>query len=282
MTRPNRSPRTAPLPDTAAGRSSQHISSIAHLFFSEDEAESTGPVTGTESRRFLVVGSGKSSLAPNLAAGLVREFLAAGEKVNPGQRSGRDATLRQVFLGEPSLVHFSAFSHLPEENFRPPRPEETVPWADHSGYLSMARVFAGNVPGEDFTVGRGQSRFFVRHMDLPRERQLSAFEAQQAAGQEADVTRDATHALVWCLTEKDGPSLQDASRLGRLLRVARPANLHVVQEQPGGREGEERRWKVERLVRFVAGDVPVFWHGLGRGRQERLALQRELALQLDA
>jgi len=282
MTRSSRSPRTVPLPDAAAGRSPQHISSIAHLFFSEDGVETSGLTPDEQCRRFLVVGSGKSSLAPNLAAGLVRAFLAAGDKVEAEPRSGRDTTLRQVFLGEPSLVHFSAFNHLPQENCRLPRPEETVPWTDHSGFASTARVFAGIVPGEDFTAGRGQSRFYVRHMDLPRERQLGALEAQQASGQETDVTRDATQGLIWCLTEEDGPSLLETSRLGRLLRVARPASLHVVQVQREGREKEEHRRRAERLVRFVAGEVPVAWHGLGPDREERLSLQRELARRLGA
>ena len=277
MTRSERFKRDVPSVDLAGGRSAQHISSIAHLFFSEEETTSEGSAPEPPGCRLLVIGSGKASLAPNLAAGLARQILAGGQAVPGNPRAGRDTSLRQVFLGEISPVHFSAFNHLSDDCLRPPRPEESVPWSHQPGVPGVARVFNGEVPREDFTAGRELGRYFLRHMDLPRERELLSLEARRSVGAMPEVARDGTRALIWCLTADEGPSLEATSRLGRLLRLTQSAELHVVMARQKGRAGQVRRERAERLVRFVAAEVPVAWYELGPDRSERLALHAELA-----
>lgn len=281
MTRQARTIARSYGPGVGETRSPQHISSIAHLFFSEEATGSqTHPLNG-DRRHFLLVGSGRSTLAPNLAAGLAGQFLAQSGRLEEGSHSGKDVSLRQVFLGEPSAVRYSAFSHLQEDHYRPPRAEETVPWRGLGTDRTVSRVFDRTVPSEDFSAGWDHGRFFLRHMDLPGDQELSGLEALAHTGQGSYLKEDARHGLVLCLAEDETFNLKLATRLGRLLRLVEPPILHMVaacqEDHPADRDGGAAP---SRAVRWVAGSLPVMWHALGPGRDQRQDLHASLARSL--
>ncbi len=278
----------------ADARPSQHISSIAHLFFdnTNEVKDSSGKAV---ERRFLMVGTGLDTCAPYTAAGLGHHLLDQSTKIQDRGETASALPIRQVFLGEPSPVCFSALSHLKENTYRPPLSDEKVPWQQYkTGPESVLRLFPGIVPSEDFSGGLVEGIFYLRHLDLPREAELSAFETSQLASQNSELNNDGVDSLLWCVRSGVANSLSLTSRLGRLLPVVRPREIHVLVFGGGG-HGKNKTLhgksntsdaavlrKCQRLVEYVAGDTPVYSRFMAVLAEERnfqlCALARELSL----
>ncbi len=271
-------------------RPSQHISSIAHLFFDNSSDTEDAPRKSVD-RNFLVVGSGRDTRAPYTAVGLGQHLLDPSATV--GQRGNTDSAvpIRQVFFAEPSPVCFSGVSHLQEGSFRPPTSEEVVPWPLRQGATAaVLRLFPGQVPSEDVSGGMVEGRFFIRHLDLPREMELSALETQAAAGHATGVGEGCVNSLIWCVQSSAAVNLALVGRLGRLLRVSKPMNVYLLVYPDRAKASSKGATEVtealmhrsSRLVQYVADGIPVQPLLMGDSPQEQsiqlASLSRQLCL----
>ena len=272
-------------------RPNQHISSIAHLFFDNSETESSASKVLT--RHIMVVGTGRDTCAPYTAAGLGHHLLDQST-LQPDRGTSTEAmSMQQVFFGEPSPVCFSALSHLKESTYRTPSDDEVVPWESNSiSRGPVLRLFPGTVPSEDFSGGIVEGKFFIRHLDLPREAELQGLETQFMAGQSSSVINDGADVLIWCVRRTAASSLALTSRLGRLLRIIRPQKVHLlVFGGPGnGKSNSHESFsnntetivltKAQQLLKFVAGDAAVNSCFMAVSVEERTVQLRSLARQI--
>ncbi len=212
---------------TREARPSHHISSIAHLFLDGKDGES-GPQSSSDIH-LMVVGTGCDTSAPYTAVGLGHHFLDRSGFEDEGAGRGAMLPHRQVFFAETFSVCFSGVSHLQEGNFRPPSEGESIPWSLQPGVgESVFRLFPGRVPSEDFSGGLLGVRLFIRHLDLPRQKELNALETQASGGHRNGLGIDGTHGLIWCVQSSAAFSLSLVVRLGRLLRIVKPSIVHLL------------------------------------------------------
>ncbi len=271
-------------------RPSQHISSIAHLFFDNTSDAEDTPHKSAD-RNILVVGSGRDTRAPYTAVGLGQHLLDQSTTV--GQRGSNNSAvpIRQVFFAEPSPVCFSGVSHLQKGSFRPPTEEEVVPWPLRQGTTAaVLRLFPGQVPSEDVSGGMVEGRFFIRHMDLPREMELSALETQAAAGHTTGLGEGSINTLIWCVQSSAAVNLALVGRLGRLLRVSKPMNVNLLVYPDRAKASAKASTEVteallqrsSRLVQYVADGISVQPLLMGDSPEEQAiqlgSLSRQLCL----
>ncbi len=271
-------------------RPSQHISSIAHLFFDNSTGKEHSPETAS-SKQVLVVGTGRDTCAPYTAVGLGQHFL--DQSITVGERGNTESTvpIRQVFFAEPSPVCFSGVSHLPKGSYRSPVSGETTPWAvRHGSSAPVLRIYPGQVPSEDVSGGMVAGRFYIRHLDLPREAELGALETVASLGQSTDLDLGENGSLLWCVSIRSAVSLSLVGRLGRLLKVVSPSSIHVLvysdrgrikkDSLPGAKDDLLRR--CARLVEYVANGTPVHPLLMGDSAQQQniqlASLSRQISL----
>ncbi len=280
-------------PSSAGPKSSQNISTIAHLFFAEQD-ETEVHSSCVPDRHFMVVGTGLDTCAPYVAAGLGHHFLNQSKMLKERGLEGEGFPLRQVFLGEPSPVRFSGLSYLEAKTYRLPFAEEECPWEKRPrpDRISVLRLFPRAVPSEDFSGGKNDGRFFIRHLDLPRETELLALETQALTGGLDHLATDGETGIVWCMSAQSSTSLPLICRLGRLLRLVEPSVLHAVVfwgQQNGGAKvsplsntvkNEALILRSQTLLEYVAGKIPVCFHFMGQSNQDRTLTLGTLARQL--
>ncbi len=278
--------------DHTENRSSQHISSIAHLFFdnnNETDSQSTQPLT----RHFLVVGTGRDTCAPYTVAGLAHHLLDQSINLEDRSSGSKARPTRQVYFGELSPVCFSALSHLESSTYRLPLAEERVPW-DQQRFArgSVLRLFPGPVPSEDFSGGMVDGTFYLRHLDLPRESELQALETQFLSSQTTSLGNDGADALLWCVRAPASSGLALTGRLGRLLRVVRPRIIHLLvfggpghgqnksQTANSSQSGLRALDQSKRLLEYVSGELSVESRFMAVSTEERAFQLSSLARQL--
>ena len=260
-------------------RPQQHISSIAHLFFDNNDAEQSA--VQTSDMTLLVVGTGRDTCAPYTAVGLGQNLLDQSGTVDGRGTTKEALPTRQVYFAEPSPVCFSGVSHLQKNSFRPPTNDEPVPWPLRPGMqLPVLRLFPGDVPSEDFSGGIMGGRCFIRHLDLPREAELNALETLIAAGRTTGLADSGVEHLIWCVPASVAVSLSLVGRLGRLLRIVNNPVVHLVlfpeQGKGSSRTSSEPTEALlnrsRRLVEYVADGAVVHGVLMGESPEER-ALQ---------
>ncbi len=278
----------------AKARPNQHISAIAHLFF-DNKADTVVPPSKTLERHIMVVGTGRDTCAPYTAAGLGHHLLDQSAKLKDRGLTAAAVPTRQVYLGEPSPVCFSALSHLQKSTYRLPMADEAVPWARQKVAPGpVLRLFPGSVPSEDFSGGLSDGTFYIRHLDLPTEAELQALETRVLAGHPTSLANDGTDALLWCVRATAAVSLALTGRFGRLLRVVQPREIHLlVFGGPGhGRNKTQAELshqarslaleKSQRLLEYVAGGVAVDSRFMAVSAEERsfqlCSLARQMSL----
>ncbi len=234
-------------------RQPHHISSIAHLFFSEDEMGE--PLSGASAERKLVVTCfNESRISAYACAGLVAgsRQLAAG---NPA---------RSVHLLEDANVLWSAASFLTSEETA----AVTSDYTETGGALHWSHWPA-----------------------LPDER-LSSLEALAGARRAAPVGWDAPRVgpggqgLFACLLEREMGQWGPAFRLGRLLGLLEPSRLEIIifpdswakgndraesyggGNLPGTAQAADLLARCRSLTRAVSGTCPVTITALGEGEGE--------------
>jgi len=271
-------------------RPSHHISSIAHLFF-DNQGIGSKPETGATDTRLLVMGCGRDTSSAYSAAGLGQHLL--DQSVTVGERGITESSLpiRQVFFAEPSPVRFSGVSQLQPGSFRPPVEGEFVPWPlRRNSDTPILRLFPGKIPGEDFSGGMLEGRFFIRHQDLPGQAELSFLETQNVAHRPTGFGDDGSDGLIWCVQASSAVSLELTSRLGRMINIVNPQRIFLLiypDLNPSLRSGprEATAALLERslhLLRYVSGDRLVSGILMGESPEEKsiqlAALSRQLAV----
>ncbi len=260
-------------------RPQQNISSIAHLFFDNNDAAQSEVQVSDMS--LLVVGTGRDTCAPYTAVGLGQHLLDQSATVDGRGASNADLPTRQVFFAEPSPVCFSGVSHLQKNSFRPPTNDESVPWTLRPGMqLPVLRLFPGEVPSEDFSGGIMGGRCFIRHLDLPREAELNALETQVATGGTTGLADAGVEHFIWCVPASAALSLALVGRLGRLLKIVNTPEVHLVVYPEQGKGGSVASSEATetllnrslRLVQYVANGAVVHGVLMGDSPEER-ALQ---------
>ena len=273
-------------------RPSQHISSIAHLFF--DNQSEDGPLETAQSVcHILVVGTGRDTGAPYTAAGLGHHFLDQSRKLEERGALPSGVPIRQVFFGEPSPVCFSGLSHLDPQTFRPPTDEEPIPWKmGPFANSSVIRLFPREVPSEDFSGGLSDGRFFIRHFDLPRDAELHALETQLLGGNAIGLDNDGADGVVWCVNANSCTNLALVARLGRLLRIVSPSKLFVLvffgRQKGTSRDAssfssDQRDALLEQariLIEYIADKVSVDLNAMGVSSDEKAVSLSVLARKL--
>ncbi|MCP4293436.1 MAG: hypothetical protein GY780_16540 [bacterium] len=274
-------------------RPTQHISTIAHLFFDNDSTvgESAGVSQGD--RHIMILGTGHNNFSAYCSAGLGHHLLDQSEKVQGRQGAESDLPDRQVFLAEPAPVCFSALSYLKEETYRPPITEETVPWAMHRlDNQPVLRMFPGNIPSEDFSGGQVGGRFFLSHLDLPGHSDLLSMETQEVNGFPGPLDQNGSTAMVWCVSEETALSFSQASRFGRLVKMVRPHRIHLLifagkerktsssEERSTGRKPENHTAQAQSLVRTFSDSIEVRSRAVALNSEDRSIVLSSLAREI--
>lgn len=226
----------------------------------------------------MVVGSGQDSCAPYVAVGVAQHWLDQSSCApgKPGRDSGQP--VRQVYLGEPSPVCYSGLSYLEEETFRTPLVDENVPWPERGDGGPVAfRIFDRKVPGADPTRALAGDRIFIHHLDLPSAMELQALEAQRASAGPTALDYSGADSLIWALPLENSCRLSWLNKLGRLIRIVDPGNVHIVllahwrkrsllQE---GRQEDSHLARTRLLLGSVLGEVDFSLRVVGSGRDQR-------------
>ncbi len=225
-------------------RRPHHISSIAHLFFDDDDGASGGDRSGR--RELTICGPGSGRLVAWVCAGLVRALAA-----------------EQVILAESPRLAWSATSYLEDLSL--------VPLAGQGGDSRFWQVNAQapppgsvqNAAGPE--PGNGSSWVIARNAGSLGNERLGTLEAAHLASQMLGRGFSGGDLLVWCLTMREAISLGAIHTLGRVLALLDPGQVEIlVMEQGPDSTPVKDRETLELLgrkrVSAVAGQRPFSFH----------------------
>jgi len=226
------------------GRRPHHISSIAHLFFDDDDSVGDGDKSGR--RELTICGPGSGRLVAWVCAGLVRALAA-----------------EQVILAESPRLAWSATSYLEDLSL--------VPLAGQGGDSRFWQVNAqapplGSVQNTARSdPGNGSGWIIARNAGSLGNERLGTLEAAHLASQILGRGFSGGDLLVWCLTMREAISLGAIHTLGRVLALLDPGQVEIlVTEQDPDSTPVVDREAMERLgrrrVSAVAGQRPFSFH----------------------